>query len=247
MADPTLSTTVSRRSMLAGGVAVMAAPVPVFAALPVAEPPPPEGQRPDAVLLRRIAAAHDCLADYHRADALCLRLQRSLSDHPDFPHDGMPRTPEEGERWDALMARTGIAAADARCERLYERYEAALAVAFAMPARTVAGVHGKLRLAVTAVKQEQSTVLDPADCAYLDSTLGDLWRLAAGCADAGSPSPLGAQRGKKRFFVDDRASEALCRSVCASGALASMDADRRWREACQGRRHAKRGGPPAQP
>ena len=210
MADHTLSTRLSRRSMLAGGVAVMAAPVPAFAALPVAEPLQPEGQRPDAVLLRRIAAAHDCLADYHRADALCLRLHRSLSGHPDFPH-GMPRSLAEGERWDALMERTGITAADTRCDRLYERYEAALAVAFAMPARTVAGVHGKLLLAVTAVKQEQSTVLDAADCTYLDSTLGDLWRLAAGCAEAGSPPPwapgpagLGASpmTGQARLFAD---------------------------------------------
>lgn len=179
--------------MLAGGVAVIAAPMPALSALPVAGPPQLGGRRPDAGLLRRIAAAHDCLADYRRADARCLRLRRALSGHPDFPH-GMPSDPAEGVRWDALMERNGIVAADARCERLYERYEAALALAFALPARTVAGVHGKLRLAVTAVKQEQSGVLDPADCAYLDATLGDLWRLAAGCADAGSPPPWGPAR-----------------------------------------------------
>ena len=192
MADHTLSTTVSRRSMLAGGVAVMAAPVPAFATLPVAGLPESGGQRADAGLLRRIAAAHDCLAAYRRADAVCIRLHRALSNHPDFPHR-MPCTEAEYRRWDALMDRTGITAADARCERLYERYEAALAAAFARPARTLAGVHGKLRLAVTAVKQEQSAVLDPADCAYLDGTLGDLGRLAAGCADTDSlpwgPSP----------------------------------------------------------
>ena len=185
MADPTLSTRVSRRSMLAGGAAVMAAPLPAFAALPVACFPGSGGLFSDADLLRRIAAAHDCLAAYRRADAACAHLHRTLSGHPDFP-DHRPRTPEECDRWDALLDRAGITAADARCERLYEFYEAALAAAFALPARTLAGVHGKLRLAVTAVKQEQSGVLDPADCTYLDGTLGDLGRLAADGANAAS-------------------------------------------------------------
>ena len=198
MADPTPSTGVSRRSMLAGGVAAMAAPVPAFAALPATAPPavtlsavtppPPAGRRVDAVLLRRIAAAHDCLAAYRRADALCLGLSRSLSAHPDLPQ-ARPYHPADDERWDALMARTGIIAADIGCERLHERYEAALAVAFAVPARTLAGVHAKLRLAVTAVKQEQSSLLDVVNCAYLDSTLGDLGRLAAGDTEAGSAPP----------------------------------------------------------
>ena len=164
---------------------MLAAPVPAFAALPMAGLPEFGGQRADAGLLRQIAAAHGCLAAYRRADAACIRLHRSLSGHPDFP-DHMPRTQAECDRWDALLDRVGITAADTRCERLYALYEAALAAAFAVPARTLAGVHGKLRLAVTAVKQEQSSVLDPADCAYLDGTLGDLRRLAAGCAGTAS-------------------------------------------------------------
>ena len=185
MAEPTLSTRVSRRSMLAGGAAAMAAPVPVFAAAPVVGVPEPGGLFSDADLLRRIAAAHECLAAYRRADATCAHLHRTLSDHPDLP-DHRPHTPEECDRWDALLDRAGITAADARCERLHELYEAALAAAFALPAHTLAGVHGKLWLAVTAVKQEQSGVLDPADCTYLDGTLGDLGRLAANCTDAAS-------------------------------------------------------------
>ena len=176
MADPTLSTAVSRRSMLTGGAAVMAAPVSVFAALPVAGLSKLSDRGPDVRLLLRIAAAQECLAAYRRADALSIRLHRALSAHPDFPGQ-LPRTREEGDRWDALLNRAGVLAADARCERLYVCYEAALAAAFAVSARTLAGVHGKLRLAITAVKQAQSAVLDPADCAYLDDTLGDLGRL----------------------------------------------------------------------
>ena len=179
MADSTLSTRFSRRSMLAGGIAMTAVPVAVTPS--AAGPAPLDNRHPDADLLRRTAAAHDCLADYLRADAFCLRLHRGLRGHPDFP-EGMPCGPEEGARWDALMERTGVMAADAHCDRLYERYEAALVTAFAVPARTAAGVHGKLLLAVTAVKQAQSALLDKVDCAYLDNALIDLGRLTAGGA-----------------------------------------------------------------
>ena len=164
--------------MLAGSIAATATPLPAFAAQPVAGFPAFGDRFPDASLLQQLAAAYDCLAAYRQADALCIRLHQPLSSHPDFP-DRMPRTQAEYEQWDALLDRAGITAADVRCERLYEKYEAALAAVFALPARTPVGVHGKLRLAVTAVKQEQSTVLDPADCAYLDNTLVDLGRLAA--------------------------------------------------------------------
>ena len=191
MADATLSMRVSRRSMLVGGVAVVAAPVPI---LPADFPPRSRGQPPDTELLRRIAAAHDCLAAYHLADTVYGQLQETLKDYPDFP-DRMPSNQAEGERWDALMGQNGITAAYAHCERLYEHYEAALAAAFALPARTLAGVHGKLQLALTAVKQEQNGVLDPADCTYLDGTLGDLARLAACCAP-----PVGA--GQARIPAD---------------------------------------------
>ena len=178
MADHTLNTTVSRRTMLAGGVAVLAAPVPTLAILPATGHWGFDGQCPDASLLWRIAAAHDYLAAYRRADALCTHLDQVLSGHPDFPGH-MPRTQAERDEWDALLDRTGITAADAQREQLYEHYEVALALAFALPAHTLAGVYGKLRLAVTAVKQEQSAVPDAADCVNLDNTLGDLQRLAA--------------------------------------------------------------------
>lgn len=159
--------------MLAGSVAVVAVPVsPVPASFPLQ----PGGPRRDTELLQRIAAVYDRLAAYRQSDAAFAELQRNLRDHPDFP-DHMPSTRAEGERWDRLMERAGITTAEARCERLYERYEAALAAAFALPARSLVGVHGKLQLAVTAVKHEQSGLRDPADCGYLDNTLGDLGRL----------------------------------------------------------------------
>ena len=47
--------------------------------------------------------------------------------------------------------------------------------------RTLGGTRAKLRLALTALKAEhRGGHLDPPDCGYLDGTLADLERLAAG-------------------------------------------------------------------
>ena len=174
--------------MLAGGANMMAASVPALAHMPGTGLPELHAQRPDARLLNRIELAHDCLADYLWSRSESIGLHRTLSDDPDGGH-WMPRTQAERERWNAVMERAGVLAADARCDRLYDQYEAALAAAFAEPARTVAGVYGKLRLAVKAVKQEQSAGFDTVSCVYLDSALGDLGRLAARYSDIGSPPP----------------------------------------------------------
>lgn len=173
MATPTLTTTVSRRSMLASGVATLAAPM---SALP-ADQPGLGCHHPDAGLLRLIARAYDCLAAHYEADALCNSLHDAMRSHPAFPGD-MPATQAERDRCDELMDRLGIAAAEVRCEELHERYEEALATAFALPADTLPGVYGKLGLAIAALRQEQSGVNDAADCTYLDGTLRDLERLA---------------------------------------------------------------------
>ena len=174
MAAPTLTTTVSRRSMLAGGVASLAAPMP---ALPAGQRPRLGCHHPDAGLLRLIARAYDCLAAHHEADALCNSLHDAMRSHPAFPGD-LPATQAERDRCDELMDRLGIVAAEDRCEELHERYEEALATAFALPADTLPGFHGKLGLAIAALRQEQSGVNDAADCTYLNGTLCDLERLA---------------------------------------------------------------------
>ena len=186
MADPCLSTSISRRSMLAGSAGIMTAPVSAFAILPAPNLRQFGGHRIDARLLTEIEAADDCLADYLRSHVECIERHRALSAHPDFPRR-TPSTQAEEDHWDALLARSGIIAADARCDRLYDRYQAALAAAFARPAHTIVGVYGKLRLAVTAVKQEQTAGFDTVDCVYLGNTLDDLRRLVLACGDAESP------------------------------------------------------------
>ena len=48
------------------------------------------------------------------------------------------------------------------------------------PGGNLAGIHAKLRFALTALKAEHRGHLDPPDCSYLDAALADLERLAAG-------------------------------------------------------------------
>ena len=112
MVVPTLSTTISRRSMLAGGAGMLAAPVPALAAVPVPRLSGFGEQRSDQSLLEQIGAAHNCLAEYLRADAVCIRLYEAVSDHPGFAHR-MLSSQAEWKRWEALMEQFGIVAADA--------------------------------------------------------------------------------------------------------------------------------------
>lgn len=181
MAEPTISTSVShpsisRRSAMICGASALAASA-------LAMPAVAAFGDVDAALRRQIAAADMSLAAYRRADAVSLRLHEEVRRDPEFPK-GMPSDRADGARWDAMLERIGAPAADARCERLYERYEAALAAAFSVPARTLAGALGKFRLAVTRIKQEQSDGFDEVDCTYLDNALADLGRLT----DGGNPS-----------------------------------------------------------
>jgi hypothetical protein len=163
--------------MLGGGAVALAAPAMPLAAFAL---PPLDGAA-DTELWRRIGEVEDCLAAYLQADAVSKRLYQEVRRHPEFP-DGMPDDPAEWDRWDALLHRIGTPAADERCERLHGRYEAALAAAFALPARTLAGACGKLRLAVTKIRREQSAGFDfdDVDCAFLGGALADLSRLAEG-------------------------------------------------------------------
>ena len=164
MADPTLSTRLSRRSMLA-------APLTANVVLPVAALSELDGPKVDAALFRRIFAAWEHLAAYRRAEAADIRPQHAVDKRPSPTEAKSPSIgePVQGDTAPEI-------AAEARCEALYESYEAALVVVFTHPARTLAGVHGKLCLAAEAIKQDQNGLLDPADCSYLDATLTELER-----------------------------------------------------------------------
>lgn len=171
MATATLITEISRRTMLAGTMVVPAIALPAVAALPAM----PAGAGPDAALLRWTAAAERIRAAFVRADAHCLRLHDALRLHPDYP-DAMPGA--RGARWDALYERMGLPEAEARCDRLYDLYNAATRAAFDLPAHALPGAHAKIRLAVGSVKQFHCGGWDGIDCEYLDLALADLNRLS---------------------------------------------------------------------
>ncbi len=150
---------------------MLAAPLTANVILPMAALSELYGPKVDAALFRRIFAAREHLVAYRQAEAADIRPQHAVNKRPS-PTEA--RSPGKGE---AVQGDTALEiAAEARCEALYESYEAALAVVFAHPAGTLAGVHGKLCLAVEAIKQDQNGLLDPADCSYLDATLTELER-----------------------------------------------------------------------
>ena len=177
MAEPTLITKLSRRAMLARGALAAALSAAAFPAAARAIPPGFTG--PDGPLLEQVALAELFWSAYVRAEAEHDRLYAALRRHPDCPPAAFG-TPESGAAWDRLAARHGIPAQEARCLHLSGLCDATTRAAFDRPARTLDGIRAKLRLALTALKAEHRGQLDPPDCGYLDGTLADLERLAAG-------------------------------------------------------------------
>lgn len=171
MADPTLSTGISRRTILAGGSAAMlsAAPVPTVAAAGG-----PAGDDPDALLLRRVARARRLGVAYLRAQAVRRRLFRIACRNPDRP--GLPPCHPDNR---AFAGRVGYWPADARCWRLFDRYAQAARAAIATPARTARGVHAKLALAAKASRRGDLRVYPYEDRSWQRRLLADLARLNA--------------------------------------------------------------------
>ncbi len=185
MANAVLSTKLSRRTMLAGGAlaalhaaARSAAAAPACAPVVPASPGAAGACGPDAELLRRIAAAADLWAEYVVADAHCRRLHEALRRHKDYPAKPI----SEAGSWavEALAQRTGYREADDAAVRLYERHEAALRAAFAVPARTLPGLHAKLRCALAAAKERDAGTFEESDYQWLDDAMADMDRMAAG-------------------------------------------------------------------
>lgn len=150
MADATLSTTVSRRTILASAAAPLAVALP-----PAAGSAPPDAgpaRDPDAALLRRIALV-DSLGERYAAAQRARRRR----------HAG----------------RIGGWPADPACWALFERYARAARAAIAAPARTPRGLRAKLELARKAARRGDRRVYRYEDDGWLDAALADLDRLAA--------------------------------------------------------------------
>jgi hypothetical protein len=160
----------SRRSLVAGGASLVAAPALAMSALPAM------AGGPDAALLRRVGLADRYWQAYLRSEADFECLFEAMERHPGFP-GRWPEGPAERAAYEAVAARFGIKEAEDRGGRLYDAHEAAAAAAFALPARTLAGAVAKMRLAVSAAN-EREFGWDHEPCEGLDRALADLERLA---------------------------------------------------------------------
>ena len=180
MADVTLSTGVSRRSMLAGAVALPAAALSLQAALEAApgggaalapSPCPPTSalSGPDARLFRRIAMAERL----RKRRARLLRLRDRLS------RQGRPAVPLSGERLlgAPLLQRHPTATRRALWD-LTRRYAVAVRAAVETPARTLPGLQAKLRLALIASRRGAARIYLYEERDWLLAALADLERLS---------------------------------------------------------------------
>ena len=174
MADPTLSTTVSRRTMLAGGAAAVS--LPAIASLPAAngpclDLPMPD---PDARLFHCIAVAERLRKEHAQACRLLDRLRESLRGQPGYRE--LPGMGIYSKRWDAAW-RTGRRDAMLRCSDLFHRYARAVRAAVAVPAHSVRGVHAKLGLALIAARRGDARVYLYEAHDYVEAAVADLKRI----------------------------------------------------------------------
>ena len=174
MAKPIRSTGLSRRAMLARSFALPAVVLPAaqaIAALPAPATLTASDPSPDAELFRRVARAKRlrkrCAQAQRIRDRLrAVRASRAalppLPWHGPFPPYCDPASLQHAE--------------------LFRRYAEAVRAAVALPARTAAGLHAKLSLAMVASRRGRARVYLYEDREWLETTLADLKRLAEATA-----------------------------------------------------------------
>ena len=190
MADATLNTDLSRRTILAVAAGAGALTLPPVAAargsapqtLALAETPPfelpPSGSLPlsspdDAALLRRVAAAERAWAAAGRADAHCKAL---------CPSSGQGCTRSRRPKSRRSESRRAYRAARAACRRASAAFETACAAAFDGPARSLRGLHARMALALRLTREYD--ILDHPPYDWLETALAELARIAGA---AGAP------------------------------------------------------------
>ena len=181
MAKPTLTIALSRRAILAGASAIpIATPlaaqplVQALAALPALPGSGTEaGGDPgaDAELFRRIAKA-EALRNRHagarRQRHRIREARRARAEDSPLPRPQPRRGPIPPCDVDAYL----------QCSALFYRYADAVRDAVALPARSLPGLHAKLRLAAIASRRGDARVYMYEDREWLEIALTDLRRLS---------------------------------------------------------------------
>ena len=180
MADPTLSTTIFRRSILAA--AATAATMPAVPALPAIAESGPGSPDPDAALFRRIAVAEHWRNQHARACRLRDRLwQARMARTGALDLPGVPPSAVRKRHDTAGGGLVGM-----RWSPVFWRYAEAVRAAIAVPAHTIRGARAKLGLALIAARRGDARIYLYEDHDYMAAVLADLDRIAgrAGAACA---------------------------------------------------------------
>ena len=163
----THNTRLSRRTILAGSIAAPAAAFPVFKTIAALSVPTllalGSGPAADAELFRHIAVAEQARNQHARIQRLHARLRAVREARNDLT--APPRRESRTDAWH-------------QCREAFEYYAAAVRNAVAVPARTVAGVHAKLRLGTIAARRGTARVYMYEDREWLETVLADLRSLA---------------------------------------------------------------------
>ena len=170
MADPILSTTIFRRSILATATAA----VPALAAFPASGGSGPGSPDSDAELFRRIAVAEHWRNQHARACRLRDRLWQARMARADDPFlSGVPTTIFKKRRDAAGEGLVGM-----RWSPVFWRYAKAVRAAVAVPAHTIRGARAKLGLALIAARRGDARIYLYEDHDYMAAALADLDRIA---------------------------------------------------------------------
>ena len=174
MAKATRSTGLSRRAMLARSFALPAAVFPAaqtFATIPPPAAFPASDPGPDAELFRRVARAKRLRKRCARTQRIRDRLRAARASRA-----VLPPLPWRGP------FRSYADPASLQHAELFRHYAAAVRAAVALPARTAAGLHAKLSLAMVASRRGRARVYLYEDREWLETALVDLRRLAEATA-----------------------------------------------------------------
>lgn len=167
MATHTLNTKLSRRTVLTGGAATAALPVPlIMASFPN-----------DDELLIWVAAAKRCWADFVVAWELRERLFRETRRHPDCPRTTKLSVAER-VIYNEIAEHTGYSDAANRCGDLHDHYGETMQTAFGIPAHTLLGFQAKMKLAVDIARIGDDGAYTKTEFEWLDIAMADLERLS---------------------------------------------------------------------
>jgi len=165
MAVYTLSTSLSRRSILQGGALVPCLGLPLLSALETMPAPVQSlsASGADGELFRRIAVAERLRSEHARVCRLRDRLRAAREARGD--RRPLPFPLSHPALWQLHW-------------NSFERYAAAVRAAVAVPAHTIAGAHAKLALAAIASRRGDARVYMYEDREWLEIAVADLRRIA---------------------------------------------------------------------